>query len=356
MAKNILIELSSAMADAVEKAGAATVLVDARRRIPASGIALSKELILTANHVVEVDEDIQMILPDGTELSAEMVGRDPGSDLALLKLEKAVAKPAQTDGDPRIGQLVLALGRPTTDGVQASLGVVSAIGGPTRTRRGGMLEQYIRTDAIPYPGFSGGPLIDTDGKVVGINTSGLGHGNSMAIPIELAKKIADSLEKHGSVKRGYLGIRSQPVEIPGKAQKALGREQAHGLLVINLEDDSPAAEGGLMIGDIIVGMNGEVAETHDRLMALLTGEVVGKATPVEVLRGGKPKTLQITIGEREESPRRRSRRGWRFGPHAMYGRMWRGDFRRERKQRKDHPHGMIWVEKHIEDDDDDDED
>jgi S1-C subfamily serine protease len=341
------------MADAVEKAGAATVLVNARRRIPASGIALSKELILTANHVVEVDEGIQVTLPDGTELSAEMVGRDPGSDLALLKLEKASAEPAQTDGDPRIGQLVLALGRPTSEGVQASLGVVSAMGGPTRTRRGGMLEQYIRTDAIPYPGFSGGPLIDADGKVVGINTSGLGHGNSMAIPIELAKKIAESLEKHGSVKRGYLGIRSQSVEIPAKAQKALGRDQAYGLLVINLEDDSPAAEGGLMIGDIIVGLNGEAAETHDKLMALLTGEVVGKATPVEVLHGGKPETFQVTIGERKESPRHRSRRGRGHGPHVMYGGMWGRGFKRKHKRRKGRPRGMVWVEKHIDDDDDD---
>lgn len=329
MAKNILIELSTAMANAVEKAGESTVLVDARRRLPASGIALSKELVLTASHVVEVDEGIQVTLPDGTELSAEIVGRDPGSDLALLKLEKASASPMESDGDPRIGQLVLALGRPTSEGVQASLGVVSAIGGPTRTRRGGMLEKYIRTDAVPYPGFSGGPLIDADGKVVGINTSGLGHGNSVAIPIELAKKIADSLEKHGSVKRGYLGIRSQSVEVTAEAQKALGRDQAQGLLVVSLEEDSPAAEGGLMVGDIIVSLNGEPAETHDELMTLLTGEVVGVATPVEILRGGKPKTIKVTVAERKESPRRRRRHA--HGPHAMFGRMRAGD-------RKKKPH------------------
>jgi len=346
MATNILTELSTAMADAVEKAGASTVMVDARRRIPASGIALSKELVLTANHVVEEEDDVRVTLPDGKELSAEVAGRDPGSDLALLKLEKASATPMESDGDPRIGQLVLALGRPTSEGVQASLGIVSAIGGPTRTRRGGMLEKYIRTDAVPYPGFSGGPLIDADGKVVGINTSGLGHGNSLAIPIELAKKIADSLEKHGSVKRGYLGIRSQIVDVTEEAQKALGREQHQGLLIVGLEEGSPATEGGLMVGDIIVGLNGEPAETHDELMALLTGEVVSQATPVEVLRGGKPKTLKVTIAERKESPRRR--RG--FGPHFMHGMMDPDNINKFRRGRRHG--GMFWAEKHFDDDDD----
>ena len=348
MAKNILIDLSKAMADAVEKAGAATVLVKARRRIPASGIALSKELILTANHVVEIDEGIKATLPDGTELSAVLLGRDPGSDLALLKLEKANAVPAETDGDPHIGQLVLALGRPTSEGVQASLGVVSAFGGPTRTRRGGMLEKYIRTDAIPYPGFSGGPLIDVDGKVIGVNTSGLGHGSSIAIPIDLAKKIADSLEKHGSVKRGYLGIRSQLVDIPESAQKALKREQRHGLLVVSLEEDSPAAKGGLTVGDIIVGLNKNAVENHDELMALLTGEVVGKATPLEVLRGGKPETLQVTIGERKEMPRQRRRRHRRMrfgGPRRKF-------HQGSRRGRRFGRHGMICVEKDFEDDED----
>lgn len=345
MTKNILTELSSAMVDAVEKAGGSTVLVDARRRIPASGIALSKELVLTANHVVEMDEDIRVILPGGSELSAEILGRDPGSDLALLKLEKSSATPMESDGDLRIGQLVLALGRPTPEGVQASLGIVSAIGGPTRTRRGGMLEKYVRTDAVPYPGFSGGPLVDIDGKVVGINTSGLGHSNSLAIPIQLAKKIADSIEKHGSVKRGYLGIRSHVVDVTEEAQKALGREQPQGLLVISLEEDSSAAKGGLLVGDTIVGLNGEPVETHDELMALLTGEVVGQPTPVEVLRGGKPKTIKVAIAERKESPRRRRRY---HGPHVRYGVLSR-DCRSRRERR---PHSRSRADEHQDEGDD----
>lgn len=320
MAKSELSALSNAMADAVEKAAQSTVMVDARRRIPASGIALTKDLILTANHVVERDEEINVVLPDGKSFNAAVLGRDPNSDLALLKIEGGSATPAEINGEARIGQFSLALGRPSEEGIQASLGVVSAVGGPSRTRSGGTLEGHLRTDATPYPGFSGGPLVDAEGKVIGINTSGLGFGASLAIPIELAKKIADTLEKHGSIKRGFMGIRSQTVDLPAKSD--LGREQQHGLLIVGMEDDSPAAEGDLLVGDILVGFNGQPVESHEELLAMLNNDVVGKATPVEVLRGGKPTTVDVTIGERKEAPRRKGRR--RRMMFGMPGRGFRG--------------------------------
>jgi S1-C subfamily serine protease len=173
MSKNIFTELSEAMANAAERAGKSTVLVDARRRIPASGIAIAKDLILTADHVVERDEDIKIILGDGTETTARLAGRDPGTDLAVLKLDSASAVPAEVAKTPaRVGQFVLAIARPSKNGIESSFGTVNAIGGPVRTGRGGMLEQYIKTDVVSYPGFSGGPLINGEGQVYGINTSG----------------------------------------------------------------------------------------------------------------------------------------------------------------------------------------
>ena len=297
---NLLAALSESMANAVEKAGAATVLVDGRRRMPASGIAFAADLVLTADHVIERDEDIPVGLPDGSQLAARLAGRDPGSDLAVLRLPSAVAALAETaPQEARIGQLVLALGRPTPEGIQASLGVISAVGGPVRTGRGGLLERYLRTDAIPYPGFSGGPLVDTAGRVVGLNTSGLARGASLAIPAGLAWQIAESLARHGSVRRGYLGVRSQPVAIPAAQQKALGRQQASGLLLVSVEENSPAEAGGLMVGDILTGLAGQPLTDPDELLARLTGEVVGQATPVEVLRGGQPTLITVTIGERK---------------------------------------------------------
>jgi S1-C subfamily serine protease len=299
MSKNVLVELSDALADAAEETGKATVLVNARRRMPASGIAYAADLILTADHVIEREEDITVTLADGSEVSARVAGRDAGSDVAVLKLERAAATVAEPTKSPaRLGQLALVLARPSTDGIEASLGTVSAIGGPVRTGRGGMLERYIRTDSISYPGFSGGPLVAADGTVLGLNTSGLGRGAAITIPADIAWKIADTLDEYGHIKRGYLGIRSQTVEVPGASQKMLKREQATGLLVVNVENDSPAAKGGLMVGDILVAVAGVPVLHHDELFARLSSDVAGKSTPVEILRGGQPKTLTVPMGER----------------------------------------------------------
>jgi S1-C subfamily serine protease len=301
MSQNVLVDLSDALADAAEKAGKATVLVNARRRMPASGIVYASDLILTADHVVEREEGIKVILSDGAEVSARVAGRDSGSDLAVLKLERAadtklVAE--ATKSPARLGQIALALGRPSPDGIEASLGTVSAIGGPIRTGRGGMLERYLRTDSISYPGFSGGPLVAADGTVLGLNTSGLANGAAVTVPADIAWRIADTLVKHGRIQRGYLGIRSQTVDIPEASQKALQSEQATGLLIMGVEKDSPAARGGLMVGDILVGVAGEPVLHHDELFARLNGDVVGKSTPIDILRGGQPQTLNVLVGEK----------------------------------------------------------
>jgi len=297
---NVLTVLSDQMVQAVAKASDSTVLVNARRRLPASGIAYTSELILTADHVVERDEDLSIMLADGTLLPATIAGRDPGNDLALLRLEKPGLKEAEkASQEARVGQLVLALGRPGQEGIEASMGIVSAIGGPVRTGGGGLLERYLRTDVIPFPGFSGGPLIDTEGRVLGLNTSGLAHGASITIPAALAWTDAENLARFGYVKRGYLGIRSQSVALPADSPKALGREQDQGLLLVSVESGSPAEAGGLMVGDILVGIEGHAVNNHDELMVFLTGGAVGKPTSIQVLRGGQPLTLTVTIGERK---------------------------------------------------------
>lgn len=298
MSKNIFTELSEAMASAAEQAGKSTVLVDARRRIPASGIAFAKDMILTADHVVERDEDIKILLADGTEVTARLIGRDPGTDLAVLKLDSASATPAEIAKTPaRVGQFVLAIGRPSKRGIESSFGTVNAIGGPVRTGRGGMLESYIKTDVVSYPGFSGGPLINGEGQVFGINTSGFGSG-AITIPADVAWKVAETLAKHGKIKRGYLGIRSQTVNIPEDGQKQLKRKQETGLLIVGLEAESPAGAGGIMVGDILAGVAGEAIEHHDELFTRLSGDVVGKSTPLDVLRGGTLVVVDVVVGER----------------------------------------------------------
>jgi S1-C subfamily serine protease len=209
-----------------------------------------------------------------------------------------LATPAETAREAKVGQLVLALGRPSEEGIEASLGVVSAVGGPVHTRQGA-IDKYIRTDTTPFPGFSGGPLADADGRVVGLNTSGFGHGVAITIPADLAWKVAEQLAQFGSVRRGYLGVRSQGVEIPETAQKALRREQTTGLLLVGVESNSPAEAAGLMVGDIIVAIDGQPVQNHDELFARLSGDVIDKPTPVEVLRGGQPQTINVKIGARK---------------------------------------------------------
>jgi S1-C subfamily serine protease len=296
---NPLTDFSNGLTSAVEKGGASTILVDARKRYPASGIAYAEDLILTADHVVTREEDIKVIYFGGKELKATLAGRDPGSDLALLRLAEKALTPAKTSEDVKVGQLVLALGRPSEQGVQASWGIVTAISGPARTHRGGLLDEFIQTETTPYPGFSGGPLINTEGEILGLNTSGLTRGSSLTIPVKVAWRIADALAKHGTVKRGYLGVRTQPVEIPEASRKALKREQSNGLLVLWLEEGGPAEKGELLVGDILVAVGGQNVGDPDDLFSALNSDTVGKLVAVEVLRGGKPETINVTVGERK---------------------------------------------------------
>jgi S1-C subfamily serine protease len=293
-------DFSNGLTDAVQKGGAGTVLVDARRRYPASGIIYSADLVLTADHVVTRDENINITDGDGKTYPATIAGRDPGSDLALLRLSARSLKPTNiAQEEPKVGQLVLALGRPSNSGIQASWGIISAIGGPARTGRGGMLDQYIQTETTSYPGFSGGPLVNTEGQVLGLNTSGLAHTSALTIPIKGAWRIAESLAKFGTVKRGYLGVRTQSVDISDDVQKDLKNKQEHGLLIMWLEDKGPAEQGGLLVGDILLAIAGQPVEDPDDLFSSLNTDTVGKSIPVQILRGGKPVVVNVTVGERK---------------------------------------------------------
>ncbi len=299
---NVLTQLSDALADAVERAGASTVSVIARRRLPASGVVWSADgVIVTSDHVIERDEDIKIGLPGGGEAKATIAGRDPGSDLAVLRVTGATLTVAERapENSARVGHMVLAVGRPSPEGPMASSGVIGGIGGPWRTGRGGHVEGYIRGDATFYPGFSGGPLVDSAGRVVGINSSRLGRGAGLTIPVAAVAKIVEMLLAGGRVKRGYLGIGSQPVRLPSAMASKVSGGQETGLLVVSVESGSPADNGGLLIGDILVTMAATALRDTDDLQRQLGSERVGQATPIAVLRGGELRELSVTVGERQ---------------------------------------------------------
>ena len=290
--------LSDGMADAVESVATAVVRVNGRRRRSGSGVVFAQDIVLTASHVLEREEDLSVETSDGRTLPARFAGRDHSTDLAVLRVEGLDVEPAKpAEGDARVGQISLAVGSHSRgEGPRATLGVVSAVGGPIRTRRGPRLESYIQTDATPYPGFSGGPLIDARGRVLGILVSSWGRGAAFAIPADVAWRTANALSERGSLKRGYLGILSQPVRLPNGER--LGLTQGGGLLVVGVEEGSPAGRGGLIVGDILATLDGQPVEDTDDLLVLLNGDRVGHAVPVKLVRGGELAELEITVGER----------------------------------------------------------
>jgi S1-C subfamily serine protease len=293
--------LSNQLADAVQAAGAWTVRVQARRGPPASGIALAADLVLTADHVVDPsrEDSIRIGLPDGSEVGGSVVGRDPATDLAILRIASGALSPAKAaQGDPRTGSLALVVGRPGSE-PSASLGLITGLAGPARTRRGGLLERFIQVDAVMYPGFSGGPLVDADGAVLGMITSGLGFGGpAVAIPWSLASQLAETIGKHGKVPRGYLGVGSQPVTLSPQA-KELTSGQERGLLVVQVAEGGPAAVAGFLQGDILVRLDGTAVTNADDLQGLLGPNRVGSTVTAGVIRGGELRDVTVTVGTRE---------------------------------------------------------
>lgn len=295
--QDTLATLSTAMATAVSHAETAVVQVDARRRLPASGIIWSEEgLVITAHHVVRRDQNINVRLGDGRLMTAQLVGRDPTTDLALLQIPAGNISPLPAaTADPAVGNLVMGLGRPGRD-IQATLGIVSAVGESWRTRTGGQIDQYLQTDVLMYPGFSGGPLIDASGALLGLNTSGLSRGISLTIPRLTLERVAEALHSHGRIRRGYLGVSTQRATLPPDVEKKV--EQDRGLLIVSVEPDSPAAQGELTLGDTIIALGETPITTHEELVAQLSGDRVGQAIPVTIVRGGQVETKTVTIGER----------------------------------------------------------
>jgi S1-C subfamily serine protease len=294
--------MSNAFADTVKTVGGGIVRVEARRRLPASGIVWSEDgLIVSANHVVRQDEKIGIGLADGQTVSAELVGRDPTTDLVVLRAAASgLTVPdwgntqAQTMG---VGHLVLALGRPGKT-VQATLGIISALSQDNwRTPAGGLLDRYLQTDVVMYPGFSGGPLVDVNGQVLGLNTSALLRGVSLTVPAASISQVVETLLTHGRVRRGYLGISTQPVRLPESLRQQLGQET--GLLLVAVEEGSPGAKGGLVLGDTIVTFDGVSVRAYDDLIALLSGDKVGQEVPAQIIRGGQMQEMKVAIGERQ---------------------------------------------------------
>ena len=290
----ILTNLSNDLAETVERGAHGVVRIEARDRLPASGIVWPEhDLVVTAHHVVERDENIAVGLPGGETAEASLAGRDPTTDLAVLRVPgvgKLGAEFADTEG-LRVGHLVLALGRPGQN-VRAAVGIVGALGKSWRTPAGGSLDRYLQTDTVMYPGFSGGPLVDVSGRVLGLNTSAILNGVSITVPVATLRRVVDALHTHGRVRRGYLGVGVQPNRLPKELAENTGQET--GLLLTSVEPGSPAAKGGLFLGDTIITVAGQPVRHLDDLMANLGGDRIGQTLLVSVLRAGQIVDVPVT--------------------------------------------------------------
>jgi len=288
--------LSNDLAAAVERAGSAVVAVHGRQHMPSSGVLWRPGVVVTAEHALKREEEITVTLPDGRNVAATLAGKDAGSDLAVLKIDAADAGAAAFgDGAAlKAGHVVIALARSAERGVNASLGIISGLSGAWRTWRSGHVDQLVRLDVALYPGFSGGPLVDVEGRVLGINTSGLSRVMPVAIPISTVNRVVEDLLEKGRVARGYLGVGMHPVRLPD------GRS---GVIVIDLQTDGPAGRAGLLIGDVLLKLNDSPVTDTDDVHANLGPSSVGKKLKASVVRGGEDKEIEITVGERPKGDR-----------------------------------------------------
>lgn len=292
----MLTQLSNQMADAVAAAAPSVVQVQGRRR-PASGLVYADAVIVTTIRAIGREEGLRVCQHDGRAFDAELTGWDPTTGLAVLRVAGLDAPPIRPAGEPaRVGHLALAIARSWSNAVTASAGVVSVIGGPLPTGRRRAIDEVIRTTAPMHDGFTGGAFIDTTGGLIGVATAMAIRGLGVVIPMAIAWKTAAAVLEHGRPKRGYLGIAGQPVTLP--EHQLRGEEHRGALIVVGVTAGSQAAQAGVLVGDVLLALDGHRIESPEDLLDLLAGDRVGQSATLRMSRGGTVSDVTVTIGER----------------------------------------------------------
>jgi serine protease Do len=291
-----LAALSNDVAATIEAVAGNVVAVEGRDRIGSSGFFLRPNTIVTADHALESDE-IAVVYADGRTEPARIAGRDAATDIALLTVPTAgpPALAALAGPDLRVGAIALAVARDDDGDLAATMGVVGSLGAAWRTWRGGEIDRFVRADLSLYPRFSGSPLVDAAGRLIGLNTWGLSRRQAVVVPAATIARVVDALGTRGHIARGYLGLAMQGIDLPD----ALGGGSA--VIVLGIARGGPAEAAGFIVGDIITALAGRRIGNSDDLQALLDAASVGTQTDVSVVRGGQPLELRVVVGER---PRR----------------------------------------------------
>jgi S1-C subfamily serine protease len=295
-----LVALSNALALATDRAAASAVAVHTEPRGSSSGVVWRQGVIVTAEHALRRDEDIQVTLPDGRVAAASLAGRDASTDLAVLKCAEATSPAEQaTDvSSMKPGSLLLVVGRTRASGPVAALGAVSLVVAERRAWTGADLAPYIRLDIGVQPTAIGGAVIDAHGRVIGIATPRFARFGSIAVPAPTVNRVVDVLLQKGRIPRGYLGVGLQPVRLPDALRRTLKRDDKTAAIVLEVEPEGPAHKAGILIGDIFVALAGHVVTRLEDVHGQLGAESIGKSLPIKFLRGGALQEANIVVGER----------------------------------------------------------
>jgi S1-C subfamily serine protease len=295
-----LIELSNTLAQITERAAASAVAVHTEARGSSSGVVWRSGVIVTAEHALRSDEEIHVTLPDGRVVDATLAGRDPSTDLAVLKCAEAKST-VSAFGDVNAlkpGSLVLVVGRTRASGPVAAFGVVSLVTSERRSWTGVAIAPYVRLDVGLEPTAVGGAVIDVQGRMVGLATPRFARFGAIAVPPPAVDRIVDTLLKKGRIPRGYLGVGLQPVRLPEPLRELLKRSEKTAAIVLEVEPEGPAQKAGIVIGDILVSVAGHNVSRLEDVHAQLHGEAIGKSLALKLVRGGAVQDANIIVGER----------------------------------------------------------
>jgi S1-C subfamily serine protease len=297
-----LVALSNALALATDRAAASAVAVHTEPRGSSSGVVWRPGVIVTAEHALRRDEDIQVTLPDGRVVAASLAGRDASTDLAVLKCAEATSPAEETIDASSVkpGGLALIVGRTRASGPVAALGAVSLVVAERRAWSGADLAPYIRLDIGVQPTAIGGAVVDAHSRVIGIATPRFARFGSIAVPAPTVNRIVDVLLQKGRVPRGYLGVGLQPVRLPDALRRTLKRDDKTAAIVLEVEPEGPAHKAGILIGDIFVALAGHVVTRLEDVHGQLGAESIGKSLPIKFLRGGALQEANIVVGERAQ--------------------------------------------------------
>jgi len=294
---NALASLADSTAELVERAARSVVAVHSGGRRPASGIHWRSGIVVTAEEVLEQDENIKLALPGGRLVEASLAGRDPTTDVAVLRFQPdGLPVAATTSAALRAGETVLAVGSYEGSPL-AALGIVALAGGPWHSTRGGTIDNFIRLDLALSPLGEGGALVNAHGQVVAMTVLGPRH-RAIAIPASTIERSVDQLLARGQVFRGYLGAGLRPIGRGRASGGAAGSDEGRGVLVVSIDPEGPSRRAGLLLGDIVTAWNGKPIARVREVMQLLGPESVSTTVDLSLTRGGAPAALKVVVGER----------------------------------------------------------